>query len=181
MTLRPIWPTDSSTIGCAWKTIYRTRVESLLTPIVGPGNVSVQGVAGYRLYPHRADGRYGVPDRTALLSEQEAFEEEVAGSQGGIPGSVANTPPPAPKMEQQTAAPEGQASNTAGADAAQQTAAPEGQASDAAGAGAEASGTGQSRLRSSNKLRNYEVSRTVIVGKQPHDPHKRCPCCRAAA
>ena len=147
--------------------IYRTRVESLLTPIVGPGNVSVQVSLDIDFTRTERTEDMVVPDRTALLSEQEAFEEEVAGSQGGIPGSVANTPPPAPKMEQQTAAPEGQASNAAGADAAQQTAAPEGQASDAAGAGAEASGTGQSRLRSSNKLRNYEVSRTVMSENSP--------------
>ena len=147
--------------------IYRTRVESLLTPIVGPGNVSVQVSLDIDFTRTERTEDMVVPDRTALLSEQEAFEEEVAGSQGGIPGSVANTPPPAPKMEQQTAAPEGQVSDAAGADAAQQTATTEGQASDAAGAGAEASGTGQSRLRSSNKLRNYEVSRTVMSENSP--------------
>jgi len=147
--------------------IYRTRVESLLTPIVGPGNVSVQVSLDIDFTRTERTEDMVVPDRTALLSEQEAFEEEVAGSQGGIPGSVANTPPPAPKMEQQTAAPEGQVSDAAGADAAQQTPTTEGQASDAAGAGAEASGTGQSRLRSSNKLRNYEVSRTVMSENSP--------------
>ena len=128
--------------------IYRTRVESLLTPIVGPGNVSVQVSLDIDFTRTERTEDMVVPDRTALLSEQEAFEEEMTGSQGGIPGSVANTPPPAPEMEQQTATPEGQAS-------------------DAAGAGAEASGTGQSRLRSSNKLRNYEVSRTVMSENSP--------------
>lgn len=129
--------------------IYRTRVESLLTPIVGPGNVSVQVSLDIDFTRTERTEDMVVPDRTALLSEQEAFEEEVAGgSQVGIPGSVANTPPPAPKMEQQTAAPEGQAADAAGADA-------------------EASGTGQSRLRSSNKLRNYEVSRTVMSENSP--------------
>jgi flagellar M-ring protein FliF len=128
--------------------IYRTRVESLLTPIVGPGNVSVQVSLDIDFTRTERTEDMVVPDRTALLSEQEAFEEEMTGSQGGMPGSVANTPPPAPEMEQQTATPEGQAS-------------------DAAGAGAEASGTGQSRLRSSNKLRNYEVSRTVMSENSP--------------
>jgi flagellar M-ring protein FliF len=83
------------------------------------------------------------------LSEQQALEEEITESAQGIPGAVANTPPPRPELEQPPAD------------------ATEGQAPDEAGAGAEAPDNVQSRLRSSNNLRNFEVSRTVMSENSP--------------
>ncbi len=126
--------------------IYRMRVEALLTPIVGPGNVSAQVSLDIDFTRTERTEDMVVPDRSALLSEQEALEEEITESAQGIPGAVGNTPPPRAELEQQTDATDGQ---------------------DMDAAGAEVSGNGQSRLRSSNNLRNYEVSRTVMSEASP--------------
>jgi len=126
--------------------IYRLRVEALLTPIVGPGNVSAQVSLDIDFTRTERTEDMVVPDRSALLSEQEALEEEITESAQGIPGAVGNTPPPRAELEQQTDAADGQ---------------------DLDAAGAEVSGNEQSRLRSSNNLRNYEVSRTVMSQASP--------------
>ncbi|ARU02732.1 flagellar basal-body MS-ring/collar protein FliF [Yoonia vestfoldensis] len=126
--------------------IYRMRVEALLTPIVGPGNVSAQVSLDIDFTRTERTEDMVVPDRSALLSEQEALEEEITESAQGVPGAVGNTPPPRAELEQQTDAADGQ---------------------DLDAAGAEVSGNEQSRLRSSNNLRNYEVSRTVMSEASP--------------
>jgi flagellar M-ring protein FliF len=123
--------------------IYSTRVESLLTPIVGPGNISVQVSLDIDFTRTERTEDMVIPDQSALLSEQMALEEDLAGQSGGIPGAVSNTPPPAATLE-----------------------AP---AADAAAADAAANGQGEenSRVRSSNKLLNYEVSRQVMSQSSP--------------
>ena len=128
--------------------IYRMRVESLLTPIVGPGNVSAQVSLDIDFTRTERTEDMVIPDQSALLSEQQALEEEITERAQGIPGAVANTPPPRPELEQP-------------ADAA------DGQEPDGAAEGAADAGNGQSRLRSSNNLRNFEVSRTVMSEHSP--------------
>ena len=128
--------------------IYRMRVESLLTPIVGPGNVSAQVSLDIDFTRTERTEDMVIPDQSALLSEQQALEEEITERAQGIPGAVANTPPPRPELEQP-------------ADAA------DGQEPDGATEGAADAGNGQSRLRSSNNLRNFEVSRTVMSEHSP--------------
>lgn len=118
--------------------IYRTRVESLLTPIVGPGNVSAQVSLDIDFTRTERTEDMVIPDQSAVLSEQEAVEEEVTENAQGVPGSVGNTPPPRPELEE--------------AEAAQ----------DAPNVESE-----QSRLRSSNTLRNFEVSRKVTSQNSP--------------
>jgi len=128
--------------------IYRMRVESLLTPIVGPGNVSAQVSLDIDFTRTERTEDMVIPDQSALLSDQQALEEEITESAQGIPGAVANTPPPRPELEQPANAVDGQE--------------PDGTAAGAGGAG-----NGQSRLRSSNNLRNFEVSRTVMSENSP--------------
>ena len=119
--------------------IYRTRIESLLTPIVGPGNVSAQVSLEIDFTRREMTEDMVVPDQTALLSEQMALEEEISQNSRGIPGAVANTPPPTPALED----------NLAGEDAGDTVTAPE------------------SKMRSSNNLRNYEISRKVSSESSP--------------
>ena len=121
--------------------IYNTRVESLLTPIVGPGNVSVQVSLDIDFTRTERTEDMVIPDQTALLSEQTALEEDLIGQAGGIPGAVSNTPPEAATLENLA---EG------GADAT-----------------ADAQGEESSRVRSSSNLRNYEVSRKVMSQSSP--------------
>jgi flagellar M-ring protein FliF len=124
--------------------IYNTRVESLLTPIVGPGNISVQVSLDIDFTRTERTEDMVIPDQTALLSEQMALEEDLIGQTGGIPGAVSNTPPPVAKLESPA---------VGGADLANAT--------------ADAQDEESSRVRSSSNLRNYEVSRTVMSQSSP--------------
>ena len=144
--------------------IYSTRVESLLTPIVGPGNISVQVSLDIDFTRTERTEDMVIPDQSALLSEQMALEEDLAGQSGGIPGAVSNTPPPAATLEAPAADAAAADAAVGGADAATGGA-------DAAAGGADAAANGQgeenSRVRSSNKLLNYEVSRQVMSQSSP--------------
>jgi flagellar M-ring protein FliF len=122
--------------------IYRSRIESLLTPIVGPGNVSAQVSLEIDFTRREMTQDMVVPDQSALLSEQSALEEEISAPSRGIPGAIGNTPPQTPKLERKVEA------NGDGGDA--QT-----------GSGSKAT------MRSSNNLRNYEVSRKVSSESSP--------------
>jgi flagellar M-ring protein FliF len=149
--------------------IYSTRVESLLTPIVGPGNISVQVSLDIDFTRTERTEDMVIPDQSALLSEQMALEEDLTGQLGGIPGAVSNTPPPAATLEA-PAAPAAPAAAADAADAADAAAAAAGGV-DAAAGGADATANAQSqensRVRSSNKLLNYEVSRQVMSQSSP--------------
>ena len=149
--------------------IYSTRVESLLTPIVGPGNISVQVSLDIDFTRTERTEDMVIPDQSALLSEQMALEEDLTGQSGGIPGAVSNTPPPAATLEA-PAAPAAPAAAADAADAADAAAAAAGGV-DAAAGGADATANAQSqensRVRSSNKLLNYEVSRQVMSQSSP--------------
>ena len=124
--------------------IYNTRVESLLTPIVGPGNISVKVSLDIDFTRTERTEDLVIPDQTALLSEQMALEEDLTGKTGGIPGAVSNTPPPVAILENPA---------VGGADVANAT--------------ADAQGEESSRVRSSSNLRNYEVSRKVMSQSSP--------------
>ena len=72
--------------------IYRSRVERLLTPIVGPGNVSSQVNIDIDFTTLEVTEDRVLPDNV-LLSQQKSVDEQVANRAQGIPGSVGNTPP----------------------------------------------------------------------------------------
>lgn len=72
--------------------IYRSRVERLLTPIVGPGNVSSQVNIDIDFTTLEVTEDRVLPDNV-LLSQQKSVDEQVANRARGIPGSVGNTPP----------------------------------------------------------------------------------------
>ncbi|MEN8935432.1 MAG: flagellar basal-body MS-ring/collar protein FliF, partial [Planktotalea arctica] len=120
--------------------IYRTRIESLLTPIVGPGNVSAQVSLEIDFTRREMTEDMVVPDQSALLSEQMALEEEVSQTNRGIPGAVANTPPPTPALEENADGADGEIEGDTGP---------------------------ESTMRSSNNLRNYEISRKVSSESSP--------------
>ncbi len=123
--------------------IYRRRIESLLTPVVGPGNVSAQVSLDIDFTRREVTQDMVVPDQSALLSEQSALEEEISAPSRGVPGALANTPPQTPRLERRV---EGNGEEEEDAQ--------EGEASSAT-------------MRSSNNLRNYEVSRKVSSESSP--------------
>ena len=140
--------------------IYRARIETLLTPIVGPGHVSAQVSLEIDFTRREVTEDLVVPGESGLLSEQNVLEEEVVETSRGIPGAIANTPPPAPEFE-------GDNVNADAPDAGEgETLADPDGAPDANIPSTVANGEG-TRLRSTNNLRNYEMSRRVSSESSP--------------
>lgn len=138
---------------------YVQRIESLLTPFVGPGRVRAQVVAQLDGSSTEEAHEQYRPGSQIVRSEQtsEQTNNGAAGPQG-VPGSLTNQPPtpgtalPPPPAPAQNAAP-------AAAGTAQK---PAGQAVDAAAA---ASATPENVSRESS--RNYEIDRTLAYTRQP--------------
>lgn len=143
--------------------IYRARIETLLTPIVGPGHVSAQVSLEIDFTRREVTEDLVMPGESGLLSEQNAREEEVETSRG-IPGAIGNTPPPNPELEGNNAnadAPDaGEGENAADQDGGAEA----GQNDDIPATVTNGEGT---RLRSTNNLRNYEMSRRVSSESSP--------------
>ncbi|MFD1508151.1 flagellar basal-body MS-ring/collar protein FliF [Lacimonas salitolerans] len=144
--------------------IYRARIETLLTPIVGPGHVSAQVSLEIDFTRREVTEDLVMPGESGLLSEQNTLEEEVVESSRGIPGAVGNTPPPNPGLEGDNANADAPDAGE-GEDAADQNGGAEaGQNDDIAGTVTNGEGT---RLRSTNNIRNYEMSRRVSSESSP--------------
>jgi flagellar M-ring protein FliF len=73
--------------------LYRQRIESLLTPIAGPGNLSVQVTVDMDFTRSEITAERVDPNGTALRSEQAQLQETSEDLARGIPGAVSNTPP----------------------------------------------------------------------------------------
>ena len=157
--------------------LYRTRVERLLTPIVGPGNVSSQVNIDIDFTTLEVTEDRVLPDDVALLSQQISRDEEVSARARGIPGAIANEPPaqsnfvPAGEIQgevnKKQVTPENESPGT---DATENNTEPN--------AGREvakylpnnssvvAKNNG-SMMISSNEVQNYEVSRLISTKKMP--------------
>ena len=77
------------------ETLLRRRIEALLIPVVGFGNLSVEVTAEMDFTRRDIREERVDPEGNALRSEQlsESLTRDPAA--GGIPGAVTNTPPPA--------------------------------------------------------------------------------------
>lgn len=111
--------------------LYKQRIEALLTPITGPGNLSVQVTVDMEFTQSQITEEKVDPTGSALLSEEETTTENSTPPARGVPGAVSNAPP-----VQANVAPVG--------GAAPATAAPQ-----------------AATNRSQAATRNYEVSKTV--------------------
>ena len=152
--------------------IYRSRVERLLTPIVGPGNVSSQVNIDIDFTSLEVTEDRVLPDNV-LLSQQKSVDEQVANRARGIPGSIGNTPPSKSNFDEI-----GDDTDVIGNDAD-----PEARASDPkvvpgdANAGnavanyalknTEPAKATDPMMRSSSEVHNYEVSRQISTRKMP--------------
>lgn len=114
--------------------LYRERIEALLTPIAGPGNLSVQVTVDMDFTQSQITEERVDPNGTALRSEQSELVESSEPPARGVPGAVANQPP-----------------NQAELEAAGQVPAQDGLQPLA----------GAITNRSTGTTKNYEVSRTV--------------------
>jgi flagellar M-ring protein FliF len=122
---------------------YAQRIESLLTPLLGPDRVRAQVTAQIEMSSTEEAREQYRPDSQIVRSEQSSEDlSRTGGGPKGVPGALTNQPP-----EGGTALPPG-ATAAAGAAAA-----------DASGAGPDNS--------SKQLTRNYEIDRTVAYTKQP--------------
>ena len=129
---------------------YAHRIESLLTPLLGPGRVRAQVVAQIEMASTEEAREQYRPDSQIVRSEQtsEQTTRTGAGAQG-VPGSLTNQPPEGGRVQP-----------PAPANAAASAAAP------APGATAEVAGSAPDNA-SRAATRNYEIDRTVAYTRQP--------------
>jgi flagellar M-ring protein FliF len=137
---------------------YAQRIESLLTPFVGPGRVRAQVVAQLDTSVTEEAREQYRPGSQIVRSEQTAEQtsKDGTGSQG-VPGALTNQPPtggtalPPPATQAPPPAPAAQGANAA-ANAAAPAAAPPADSPDNV---------------SREASRNYEIDRTLAYTRQP--------------
>ena len=122
--------------------IYRNRIQSLVTPIVGAGNVNAQVNLEIDFTRKEVSQEIVDPDTIATLSEQNSLNVTAKKDSVGIPGAISNEPPQEATVNQQQ--------NQAG------LATNEAQREEE-----------KFETKSSTNLRNYEVSKTYETVKNP--------------
>jgi flagellar M-ring protein FliF len=85
--------------------IYKSRIISLLTPIVGAGNLKAEINVDMNFTQREITEESVDPKGNALRSEQNSLDESANPEARGIPGALSNAPPLAPDLK--TQAPEG--------------------------------------------------------------------------
>ena len=84
--------------------IYRARITSLLTPIVGAGNINAQINLDIDYTRSEVTEEVVDPNRNALRSEQSTSDRTMAAQAKGIPGALANQPPAAANLTTESTA-----------------------------------------------------------------------------
>ncbi len=147
------------------ETRYQQRIEAILNPILGNGNVHAQVTAQIDFNAReQTDEKYqpnSDPSKQAIRSRQSSNSEQLGGmGQGGVPGALSNQPAPAntapvttPGANNQNAAGGANGANTAnGANGA------------AANQNASTAKSGPSSTRNDDTT-NFEVDRTILHTK----------------
>jgi flagellar M-ring protein FliF len=139
---------------------YVQRIEQLLQPLVGAGNVRAQVAVDLESSEVEQTHEQFAPNSAVVRSEQlaEASSSQAGGAGGGVPGSLSNQPPAGG-----TVAP---ATNPATAGA--KTTAP---VSGVAAVTTESAASNGNSSRQST--RNFEIDRTLSYSKQPGGRIKR--------
>ncbi len=75
------------------ESIYRSRIVSLVTPIVGPGNITAQVNLAVDFTRSETTEEIVDPNATALRSEQSSMDMSSDSPAKGIPGATSNTAP----------------------------------------------------------------------------------------
>ena len=115
--------------------IYRNRIQSLVTPIVGSGNVNAQVNIEIDFTRKEISQEIVDPDKIATLSEQNSLNVTAKKDAIGIPGAISNEPPQEATVNQEQ--------NQAGLASNENQSEPE-----------------KFETKSSTNLKNYEVSKT---------------------
>lgn len=72
---------------------YRQRIEALLGPIVGPGNVAAEVTVDMDFTRSEITSEQYQPNGSVIRSEQEMVQQSNSAQAKGIPGAASNTPP----------------------------------------------------------------------------------------
>ncbi len=72
---------------------YRKRIETLLSPIVGPGNVAAEVTVDMDFTRSEITNEQYMPNASVIRSEQSMVQSSTGMMAKGIPGAVSNTPP----------------------------------------------------------------------------------------
>lgn len=144
--------------------LYQRRIEAILAPIVGLGNVHAQVTAQIDFASReQTDEQYQpnqTPNQAAVRSQQISQSDQRGGSSvGGVPGALSNQPSPAPTAP--ITAPAANA-NTQQQGNQQQGA----QGNNAAQTAGTANTTSQPSNTRRDETTNYEVDRTIRHTKQ---------------
>ena len=127
--------------------IYRSRIQSLVAPIVGASNVNAQVNLEIDFTRRETSQELVDPKDSAILSEQSSLNVTAKKDAVGIPGAISNQPPAEAEIE--TAA--GRASQGADGEVA----------------------NNEFETKSSTELKNYEVSRKFETVKTPSNTISR--------
>ena len=127
--------------------IYRSRIQSLVAPIVGASNVNAQVNLEIDFTRRETSQELVDPKDSAILSEQSSLNVTAKKDAVGIPGAISNQPPVEAEIE--TAA--GRASQGAAGEAA----------------------NNEFETKSSTELKNYEVSRKFETVTTPSNTISR--------
>lgn len=122
--------------------IYRNRIQSLVTPIVGSGNVNAQVNIEIDFTRKEISQEIVDPDTIATLSEQNSLNVTAKKDAVGIPGAISNEPPQEATVNQEQ--------NQAGLASNDNQSEPE-----------------KFETKSSTNLKNYEVSKTYETVRNP--------------
>ncbi|MBC2834781.1 flagellar basal-body MS-ring/collar protein FliF [Paragemmobacter straminiformis] len=93
--------------------LYRQRIESLLTPIAGAGNLSVQVTVDMDFTQSSITEERVDPNGSAIKTEQTEETESTDSGARGIPGAVSNAPPNQGQLQPAQTAPVNQPVNGA--------------------------------------------------------------------
>lgn len=128
--------------------IYRSRIESILTPLVGLGNASAQVNIDIDFTRIEITEETVDPKSNAVVSEQNALDLTSKKEARGIPGAISNDPPSEVEL-------------TTDKNSQDSTAAAENYANEG--------GNPNNNLetRSSREVKNYEVSKKVQTTQKP--------------
>jgi len=127
--------------------IYRSRIESILTPLVGLGNARAQVNIEIDFTRTEITEETVDPKRNALVSEQNALDLTTKKEARGIPGALSNDPPAEVEL-------------TTDADEVDPTAKAENY-------GNPGGSNNNLETRSSREVKNYEVSKKIQTTQKP--------------
>ena len=124
--------------------IYRNRIQSLVTPIVGSGNVNAQVNIEIDFTRKEVSQEIVDPDTIAVRSEQNSLNVTAKKDAVGIPGAISNEPPQEAVVNQE-----------------------QNQAGLALSSNENQEEQEKFETKSSTDLKNYEVSKTYETVKNP--------------